>query len=139
MQFKKKINKRLGLDITPLIDVIFLLLIFFMISTTFPDSPGIKVNLPYAQTTTPPKVKKTFSISINAKNKMYIGGALIEKKNLKKVLSQTKNSLKQDTLIIRADGDVKHKFVVFVMDTAKKAGVRKLSIATSKEDLKTAK
>lgn len=139
MQFKKRNNKRLSLDITPLIDVIFLLLIFFMISTTFPDSPGIGVNLPYAETTAPPKVQKTFSISITAKSEMYIGGVLVEEKNLKTTLIQTKKRLKQDLLIIRADGDVKHEFVVFVMDTAKKAGIRKLSIATTKLKRKTKK
>ena len=131
MQFKKREHKRLSLDVTPLIDVIFLLLIFFMISTTFPDSPGIKVNLPFAETKAPPKVEKNLSIYITEKNKMFINGVPVEEKTLKDSLIRAKNEMQQDLLIIKADGQVKHELVVYVMDSAKKAGIRKLSIATT--------
>ena len=133
MQFKKRDVKRLSLDITPLIDVIFLLLIFFMISTTFPDSPGIKVNLPPAHTTTPPKMQKTLSVAITAQNKMYVEGVLVQRRKLKAAILKAKKKVHEDMLVIRADGEVKHELVVFVMDTAKKAGIKKLSIATSRE------
>jgi biopolymer transport protein ExbD len=139
MQFKKRDVKRLSLDITPLIDVIFLLLIFFMISTTFPDSPGIKVNLPSAHTTTPPKMQKTLSVAITAQNKMYVEGVLVQRRKLKAAILKAKKKVREDMLVIRADGEVKHELVVFVMDTAKKAGIKKLSIATSREKNKLKK
>ncbi|PCI28985.1 MAG: biopolymer transporter ExbD [SAR324 cluster bacterium] len=132
MQFKKRETKRLTLDLTPLIDVIFLLLIFFMVSTTFPESPGIKVKLPLSDTQAPPQKEQSLAITITEKNVLYVNGSLVERENLREALIKAQQETRQDLLIIRADGQVKHEFVVYVMDTARKAGIKKLSIATKK-------
>lgn len=130
MNFKKRNNtKKIGLDITPLIDVIFLLLIFFMVSTTFITSPGIHVNLPQASSKIKKDKPESLEVVITNKNKFYLNGKELKKAKLKSALVTLQKKTKFQTAVIRADGKVRHEEVVFVMDTAKQAGLHKLSIA----------
>ena len=130
MQFKKRQARKLNLDMTPLIDVIFLLLIFFMISTTFLSYDEIKIKLPEATTKTDKAMSGPIEITITLENKIYIANKLIDPKELLPVIKDQIKSTNQKDLIIRADGQVFHKTVVSVMDVAKQAGIEKLSIAT---------
>jgi biopolymer transport protein ExbD len=140
MQFKKKHVRRMSMDITPLIDVVFLLLIFLLLSTTFISSPGIHINLPSAAIKQKSDKQKSLEISITKDDKLYIFGKIIKKNNLIQELSNQKHQLNSQTLIIRADGKVEHQLVVFVMDSAKQAGIKKLSIATQpKKSIRTKK
>ncbi len=134
MRFKKREAKRLSLDITPLIDVIFLLLIFFMVSTTFISSPGIKVNLPKASVKSKTIKPDSIEIVITEKNKLYLEGKTIEKEKFGATLAYLQKKSKRKNLIIRADGNVRHKDVVYIMDTAKQAGIQRLSIAVTPKD-----
>ncbi|MBU2514492.1 biopolymer transporter ExbD [bacterium] len=138
MQFKKRNTKRLNLDITPLIDVIFLLLIFFMVSTTFITSPGIHINLPQATAKTNTDKPKSLEIAINETHKYFLNGKEIKKAVLKSELAAAKKITEFEQLIIRADGKVRHEEVVYVMDTANQIGLHKISIAIKpKSDDKT--
>ncbi len=137
MEFKKRNSgKKLGLDITPLIDVIFLLLIFFMVSTTFITSPGIHVNLPEASVKAKNDKPKSLEVVITEKNRHFLNGKAISKKRLRAALATAQKKTGFKKLIIRADGKVKHEEVVFVMDTAKQVGLNKLSIATKMKEKK---
>lgn len=129
MQFKKRTPKRLSLDITPLVDIIFLLLIFFMVSTTFITSPGIHVNLPKASSTSKTEKPESLEIVITEENKVYLNGRSIKNEQIKSLLAAAQKTNRAKTLIIKADGNVKHEEVVFVMDAAKQVGLHKLSIA----------
>ena len=130
MRFKKKESKRLSLDVTPLIDVIFLLLIFFMVSTTFITSPGIHVNLPEASVKVKTDKPKSLEIVITQKQEIFLNGRKLKRKTLARQLATAKKKSGFEHLIIRADGKTRHETVVFVMDVAKKVGLHKLSIAT---------
>ncbi|MBT4290489.1 MAG: biopolymer transporter ExbD [Deltaproteobacteria bacterium] len=130
MQFKKRQTRKLNLDITPLVDVIFLLLIFFMISTTFFSYNEIKVKLPEAAVETKQMNTGPIEITITRENKIYIDEKIVKPTDLLTRLQQRIATMTDKTLIIRADGQVKHQVVVQVMDAAKSAGIDKLSIAT---------
>jgi biopolymer transport protein ExbD len=130
MQFKKKQQRKLNLDITPLVDVIFLLLIFFMISTTFLSYNEIKVKLPEAVTESKQMNTGPIEITITRENKIYIDNKIVQPADLLTELKQKITNTKDKTAVIRADGQVQHQVVVQVMDTAKVAGIDKLSIAT---------
>ncbi|MBU2648848.1 biopolymer transporter ExbD [bacterium] len=132
MQFRKKKTTPLSIDITPLIDVVFLLLIFFMISTTFINVTGIQIELPTTVSKPSPSKQKSLEITITAQQQFFFNGQPIKQIQLQQALVKAKESSGQTDLIIRADGRVQHKVVVFVMDTAKRAGVQKFSIATRK-------
>jgi biopolymer transport protein ExbD len=133
MQFRKRKKNPLSIDITPLIDVIFLLLIFFMISTTFINATGIQIELPTTVSKPAPGKQKPLEVAITAAQQIFFNGRLLQQKQLKKALIEAKKSTRHSDLVIRADGKVQHKLVVFVMDTARQAGINKFSIATRQE------
>ncbi|GAG56381.1 unnamed protein product, partial [marine sediment metagenome] len=117
-------------NLTPLIDVVFLLLIFFMLTTTFRTIfQGIKVDLP--TTTTPQeKIEENIVISITRDNRIYLGAKRVKKSGLVKLL---KSRLKgrRGLVIINADKRTRHGQVVEIMDLAKRAGAGGLGILTS--------
>ncbi|RLE12718.1 biopolymer transporter ExbD [Candidatus Aerophobetes bacterium] len=126
-------SEEVFINLTPLIDVVFLLLIFFMVSTTFATIRyGIKVELP--KTTTPQeKVEENIVISVTKDNHIYLGKRWI--KSEKELTSLLKKEIKEKggLVVINADKNVKHGQVVKVMELAEKAGATKLGILTFPE------
>jgi len=125
-------SEEVFINLTPLIDVVFLLLIFFMVTTTFATIRyGMRVDLP--TTTTPQeKIEQNIVVSINKDGKVYLGKEWVSEKQLVSRLRQ--EIKKKGTLVIvNADRNVTHGAVVRVMDLAKKAGAQKLGILTTPE------
>ncbi len=104
-----------------------------MISTTFITSTGIQIELPTTISQPKPEKQKALEIAITAQQQLYFNGQPIKQKQLKNALLKAKQSGTSKGLTIRADGKVQHRLVVFVMDTAKQAGIHKFSIATRPE------
>lgn len=129
MKFKRVKLKEAGLDITPLIDVVFLLLIFFLLSSSFIMQPGIKVKLPEA-TTDDIKTKKDIFITLARDGTYFLNEEFISLAALPDKLRVLVAKEADQILIIKADREVKHGQVVEVMDIAKKAGIDRLAIAT---------
>jgi biopolymer transport protein ExbD len=130
MEFRRKRRDVIALDITPLVDVVFLLLIFFMLSTTFIVSPGIRINLPQAEAETVRHEKKDIRVKLDAKGNFFVEDQRTSPEDLDaRFLEATR--VDRDTLvIIEADENAAHKFVVDVMDRAKSSGLQRLAIAT---------
>lgn len=126
-------SEEVFINLTPLIDVVFLLLIFFMVSTTFVTIRyGIKVDLP--KTTTPEeKIKENIVVSITKDNEIYLGRKWVKTERELVALLQREIREKGTLVIVNADKEVKHGKVVRVMDLARKAGAMKLGILTSPE------
>lgn len=120
-------------NLTPLIDVVFLLLIFFMVSSTFDRHAKLKVQLPQAATQAQQKVDDPLVLSIDSKGKYYIDDRqLVNEKltTLKAALKKTVADRTNVTILLRADGNASHQSVVRAMDAAAQLGLTKLSIAT---------
>jgi biopolymer transport protein ExbD len=131
MNFKRKSRNKLNaisaLDLTPMIDVVFNLLIFFAVSLNFvATSGGINVNLPEASSAKPIKTEN-ITINLSKSGKMYFNNEVATKEEIKNKLKEVKD--KKSLIIIRADNDVKHGKVVEAMDLAKIEGFSKLAIA----------
>lgn len=127
-------SEEVFINLTPLIDVVFLLLIFFMVSTTFATIRyGIRVDLPRA-TTPQKKIEENIVISIAKDNHIYVGKTWV--KNEKELLAILRKQINQKgkMVVINADKEVKHGRVVEVMDLAKKAGAIHLGILTSPKE-----
>ncbi len=128
LQRKKRVDYLV--DITPLVDVVFLMLIFFMVSTTFNVSSSLKLDLPSSKATVQQKDMKQVTISINAKGQLYVQDELVDDADLRKrILNISKGDPNMRT-VLRADADTRHKRVVFVLDTLRGLRMSKIGIAT---------
>ncbi len=126
-KYKSKVNFQL--DPAPMTDVIFLLLIFFMLSSSFIINQGIKIKLPKT-TVSKEQLENKLVLTITKKNKLFLNTKQVSIKNLPVQLKNALVNQKEKMLIIKADKDVLHGIVVEIMDIAKTNGVEKLAIAT---------
>ena len=130
MKFKRhsKIEHGLGqLDIAPLIDMVFLLLIFFMLTSSFVFLPGIKVNLPKAVTSEIIK-KESIVVTVSGEDVIYLGGSVVTLAELKKEL--TAAARRQSPLLIKSDRRASMGRIVEVWDLCRELGITKINIAT---------
>ncbi len=133
MEFKKRDkNDNFSIDIAPLVDVVFLLLIFFMVSTTFEVNTGLKVDLPTSSSKEIKKEPETINISVTKSGEIYYNGGKIDIVNLNAKFQNLKN--KESLIIIKADKFSYHGTVVSIMDLAKKNGLNNLAIATKQDE-----
>lgn len=120
-------------NLTPLIDVVFLLLIFFMVSTTFDRHARLKVSLPEASAKTSQQQKEPLVLSIDAKGNYFVNDRQVVNQTLdtlKQAIQKTIGDDKNISLVLRADANTPHQSVVRAMDAASQIGLSKLSIAT---------
>lgn len=129
MRFKKRLTIESGLrqiDIAPLIDCVFLLLIFFMLTSNFIVVPGINVKLPKAVTSEGIKTR-TVTLMISSEDIVYVDGV---PRNMDEVSAFLENS-DLDSVFIKSDRDASIGIVVGVWDICKKLGIEKIGIATT--------
>lgn len=132
MRFGKKENDNIEVNLTPLIDVVFLLLIFFMVSTTFIYTNSIDVNLPAAKGDET-SISENIRVVLTQAGVINIDGRAYEEKSVLDKLTEMKKSKPDSTVIIEADKNVTHGRVVFIMDASRKAGFEKFAIAVEEE------
>lgn len=122
---RKKIS--VELNIAPLIDVVFQLLLFFALTTYFVTNPGIEVSLPNAESAVPVQKQHTV-IYITKEGTLYCNSNKTELSKLSDILKQTASSAK--TVILKSDESVPLGTVVRVIDSIKQTGIKDLVIAT---------
>ena len=121
------------LNLTPLIDCVFLLLIFFMVTTVFKQPHSLRVELPLANQATLVEEKKLVA-SIDKSGAMEINRNLTTLAELPDLLRREKETTRSLTLIIRTDKKTRHGPVLEVMEIAKRLGIDKVVLATEKEE-----
>jgi biopolymer transport protein ExbD len=132
MNFSRRTRTPLEITLTPMIDVVFLLLIFFMVTTTFSQQSELKINLPEAKT------GKMIILTIDADGIYFISGddglphQLINQKHetLKRALIQAAGKSRMIPFIISADGKTPHQAVVTALDIASQLGFSRITFAT---------
>ena len=121
------------INITPLIDVVFLLLIFFMVSTTFQRDSELSIELPEASAKAEPIQDQSIEIAIDRQGRYYVNGQRLvntQASSLKEAILRAANSRESPPLIISADAETPHQAVVTVMDAARQLGFLRLTFAT---------
>ena len=118
------------IEITSLIDVMFMLVLFFLVTTSFSSAPGFKVNLPQSSAKDIIRDKKDLTIVIGSDNSFAINQQPVSRSQLMDRLHEEAQTDVSKLVIIRADRAVSHGSVVEVMDFAKRAGLHRLAIAT---------
>lgn len=132
MKFRKHIKEEFGLrqfDIAPLIDVVFILLTFFMLTSNFMVQPGIRIDLPKTFTQQAVKIER-LSIYISSEDVVYLNSKVVTNKELEKFLTENKNKIK--SVFIKADKNSSLGRVVEIWDICRNIGLSYVNIATAR-------
>jgi len=133
MLYRKKREKNSLIDLSPLIDVVFLLLIFFMVSTTFKDQHGMDLTLPEASSVMQ-KEDEDLSVTVDRDGQIFVNGEVVKLSDLESFLSEKKGSgLSEKTIILNIDQSISHGRVVKVMDAVKSAGAKGIAFSAKKQ------
>lgn len=133
MKFKRQARAAPEINLTPLIDVVFLLLIFFMVTTTFTRQTALKVDLPQAEAQPAAKQPRAIEITITAQGRFAVNGKALAENDataLKAAVSSEASDDSSRPLVISADAMTPHQAVVTAMDVAGQLGFVHLSITT---------
>jgi biopolymer transport protein ExbD len=120
-----------NIDITPMLDVVFIMLIFFIVTASFVKETGIDVNRPNAPTATV-KEKANILIAIDARNNIWIDRRKIDVRSVRANIERLHAENPQGSVVIQADKDSKTDTLVHVMDAARQAGVFNVAIAAER-------
>lgn len=130
MNFARSRRADVVVDVTPLIDIIFQLVLFFMVSTTFVTSPGIEVDLPRSSSDTILRERDDINLWVTSEGAVYLDDVPVDWPMLQGALERAAATNPSTLIIIKADRDVDHGRVVAVMDLARSLGLNRLAIAT---------
>jgi|TARA_B100001027_G_scaffold134937_1_gene93524 biopolymer transport protein ExbD len=119
-------------DMTPLIDCVFLLLIFFMVTTVFLQTKGLEVDMP-ADSQAEEEKKKDVNVAIDQFGKIQIGGQDVLREELKEKLGEAVKEANNENIIIQADGECAQKDVVYVVDSARQVGIEGIAFVQEEE------
>lgn len=133
MKFQRRRDEEVGVNLTPLIDVVFLLLIFFMVSTTFERHGEIQLQLPSADRDPLPAQQSWIDVLVDATGTYYVDGQeLVNRRpeTLQRMLETVLSERSGQPVLVRADANASHQSVVTALDVIGKLGVTSVSIAT---------
>lgn len=121
-------DEEAAVDITPMLDVVFIMLIFFIVTATFIKQAGIEVNQPQAQTAVVQE-KANILIAIDANNKIWINRREVDFRALRPNIERLHAENPKGSVVIQADRDSTNEALVQVMDASRRAGVYDIAIA----------
>ena len=129
MRFRKSEEESFNLDLTPMIDVVFLLLIFFMVSTVFVDfNRRMDLTLPSSKSSIADENKEQIEIEMTSDKKIFLNGTQITLQDLESTILGSKEELGKSG-VIRADKNLPYGDVVQVMGVLQNAGIPEISVA----------
>ena len=134
MKFRRKHREEVGINLTPLIDVVFLLLIFFMVSTTFTRETQLSIDLPEAQGSTREASDQQIEILVDEAGSYRVNGQGLVDNRMRTLQAAIYKISAGDTtlpMVITADADAAHQYVVRAMDAAGQAGLTHIALETA--------
>ncbi len=137
MNFRPQKSEEVDVNLTPLIDVVFLLLIFFMVSTTFQDQSEINIRLPTSSEDPKEIQVDSIDITINAQGQFFINNRPLvnaQLVTLKRAIQEVAGSNKDPLVIVKADAMTPHQAVIMAMDASRQLGFGRLAFATIQDE-----
>lgn len=132
LKFSQKKRSSPTIKLTALIDIVFLLLIFFLLASNFVTQQGISIIVPEVESKDE-KISTELVINIDSSGMLYFGNNLVDLEQLFKLLQSQIESLSIDTVIIQADRRVEYDSVIQAIDVAKLAGAKNLLLVTEQK------
>lgn len=134
MKFRRRLHAaESGIDITPLVDVVFLMLIFFMVSTTFTREAHLQLTLPEARGNPEAMSDSALELVVAASGAVALNGRTLVNSRIETImaaLGEASGGNVERTLVITADASATHELVVRAMDAAGRSGFSRLRITT---------
>jgi len=117
------------INLTPMLDVVFIMLIFFIVTASFIKESGLDVNRPDAPVTVEPKENENILVRITANNEIWIDRRLIDPRAVRANIERLHAENPEGSVVIQPNRKSKNKMLVTVMDAAREAGVANISLA----------
>ncbi len=124
-------NDDTELDMTPMLDIVFIMLIFFIVTTSFVKESGITVNTPKAQTASKQEKANVF-VAINADGEVWIDKRPVDIRSVRTVVARLHAENPEGAVVIQSDEEAATRTLVAVMDQIRLAGIEKIAIAANK-------
>jgi biopolymer transport protein ExbD len=134
MRLRRRLEDEGGLLLTPLIDMVFLVVIFFMLNTTLSINPAITVDLPEAYSSQA-VIEEEIVVTLTASGEIYIGKQAVERQRFAADLKKEMVRLQRTDIILQAEAMLPYRDVVEIMDLARLAGVESISLVTAQKSL----
>jgi biopolymer transport protein ExbD len=128
VRFRKASRPAVAINIAPLVDVIFLLVIFFAVSTTFLETAGLKLELPTSSSTAE-REPRELTVLLSAEGTLSFAGDTLEHDELQQRLRAALEDSERKIVVLRADTNTPHGEVVRVMDLIRESGAEGLTVA----------
>lgn len=125
-------SDEMEIDLTPMLDVVFIMLIFFIVTASFVKESGIEVNRPDASTSSA-KPRASILIGINDMGEIWINKRKVDESQVRANIERLHAENPQGSVVIQADEEAKTRTLVAVMDAAREAGVSDVSLATEEK------
>lgn len=126
-----KTKEETEINLTPMLDVVFIMLIFFIVTTSFVKEAGIEVNRPSAATSEQ-KAKANIIVAIKNNNEIWIDKRMVDLRALRANIEKLKALNSQNSIVIQSDKESKTDILIKVMDQIRLAGIKEISISALK-------
>ncbi|HRP68841.1 MAG TPA: biopolymer transporter ExbD [Turneriella sp.] len=131
LRTRKRLSLRTGIELAPFVDILFLLVTYFLMNATLANNPAIKIELPKSDTSIASETQPLV-VLINQDNQIYVNERNVPLKDLGKTVVGLLKDKEKDQVIIRGDKRSSYQIVISVMDELNKAGVTRFNLATDK-------
>ena len=118
------------INLTPMLDVVFIMLIFFIVTAVFVKEPGVEISRPEAVTAFVPE-KGSIFIAVTAANEIWVLNRSVGTEGIRGAIERLHAENPEGGVVIQADREAANEFVINVMDAAKAAGVNEVTIAAA--------
>jgi len=131
MKLLVKEKSRMSINLTPLIDVLFILIIFFAVSSTFLEQPGIELDLPKAKSSEGHTTQRVI-IYVDKDKNIFLNDNIVSINNLIDEVKKLSDVRKDKSIVLKADAAVPHGLVITIMDLLRQQGIYKIVVSTVK-------
>lgn len=126
-------KNKIVINITSLIDVIFLLLIFFLVTSTFSEQPALRIDLPRSSATGVSR-REEMVLAVTREGNFFLDQKPVERGRLPEILADSARRQAEPTLVLKADRQVSYGLIVELMEISRRAGLEKIVALTAGEE-----
>lgn len=131
-RYSQQAEEEPGIDLTPMLDVVFIMLIFFIVTSSFIKESGIEVNRPQADSASSQE-KGNILIAVTADGQVWLDKQIVDVRSVRAHVERMRQEQPDGVVVVQADQDARTGLVVKVMDQARLAGVEDVVLAASTE------